>query len=126
MNGIKKTIKLAEKIDMTKFKDSFVKKVADAKNFDDLPQKIIDDILLIAGTICQARNKGSFTKKECEKATEELYINLLLEANVRKGWMKRIGKWRYDNDTAKYKITKKGEREVKGMGIGTTDTSYIG
>ena len=112
---LEEIVRVAEKIDITKFPDDLVNKVAEAKNFEDLPDDLQGFIITTGGLLRMAREgKDSLTENEFVEAIKDFYIDILLEYNVRKGLLIRIGKWSYKTmQECKYKLTEKGEKEGK-------------
>jgi len=110
---LKEIVKDAEKIDITKLPDDLINKVAESK-FEDLPDDIKDFIILTGGTLKMAREgRISLTKKEFIEAANEFYVQFLLEYLVRKGFLKRLGKWSYKTMLdLEYEPLKEISREV--------------
>jgi hypothetical protein len=110
---LKEIVKDAEKTDITKLPDDLINKVAESK-FEDLPDDIKDFIILTGGTLKMAREgRISLTKKEFIEAANEFYVQFLLEYLVRKGFLKRLGKWSYKTMLdLEYEPLKEISREV--------------
>jgi hypothetical protein len=113
---IKSIIECAKMIDITKLDDKMLEEVARSKRFSNLPKKLQCDIMLIACVLKQAQLNKRLSEKEVIEAVNDFYIELCLEYLVRKGLMKRIGKWGYKSfGKCAYKLTKKGEKEGKKL-----------
>jgi len=112
---LEEIVRVAEKIDITKFPDDLINKVAEAKNFEDLPDDLQGFIITTGGLLRMAREgKDSLAENEFVEAINDFYIDILLEYNVRKGFLIRIGNWSYKTmQECKYKLTEKGEKEGK-------------
>ena len=112
---LEEIVRVAEKIDITKFPDDLINKVAEAKNFEDLPDDLQGFIITTGGLLRMAREgKEKLTEEELVEAINDFYIDLVLEYNVRKGFLERIGKWSHKTmQECKYKLTEKGEKEGK-------------
>jgi hypothetical protein len=56
--------------------------------------------------------KEKLTEEEFVEAINDFYIDILLEYNVRKGLLIRIGNWSYKTmQECRYKLTEKGKKE---------------
>jgi len=110
---LEEIVKVAKKLDITKLPDDLVNKVANSKKFEDLPKDIQSFIITAGGLLRMAREgKDSLAENEFVEAINDFYIDLVLEYNVRKGFLERIGKWSYKTmQECKYKLTEKGEKE---------------
>jgi hypothetical protein len=106
---------VAEKIDITKLPDDLINKVADSKKFEDIPEDIQSFIITAGGLLRMAREgKEKLTEEEFVEAINDFYIDILLEYNVRKGFLIRIGDWNYKTmQECRYKLTEKGKKEGK-------------
>jgi hypothetical protein len=104
---------VAEKVDITKLPDNLINKVADSKKFEDIPEDIQSFIITTGGLLRMAREgKEKLTEEEFVEAINDFYIDILLEYNVRKGYLVRIGNWNYKTmQECKYKLTEKGKKE---------------
>ena len=112
---LEEIVRVAEKIDITKFPDDLINKVAEAKNFEDLPDDLQGFIITTGGLLRMAREgKEKLTEEELVEAINDFYIDLVLEYNVRKGFLERIGKWSYKTmQECRYKLTEKGKKKGK-------------
>jgi hypothetical protein len=110
---LEEIVRVAEKINITKLPDDLINKVAESKKFEDIPKDIQSFIITAGGLLRMAREgKEKLTEEEFVEAINDFYIDILLEYNVRKGYLVRIGNWSYKTmQECKYKLTEKGEKE---------------
>lgn len=116
MNKLETIKEVAKEFDVRNVKMNLLKKVANKKNLEEaLKDKEVGEFLLLVGFAlgCAKRNRLSLDMEELMDEVHDLYVNLILEYLVRTGSAERIGKWNSLN--CSYKITKKGESEVKRL-----------
>jgi len=116
---VEEVVKDADLIDITKIDDDLVDEVGRVTDFDNLSKTTQKRIILLGMTIKMAEEgKNGLTLEEVIEATNEFYVELLLEYLVRMKILERRGKWSWrTRKQCEYRLSEGGKRVLKLMKI---------